>query len=152
MDDTNLKKLFAAELLKNPENPFAAALQLFGTDTQSAFVAASRWLTDPVVIEEKERLTTEGFDEFLPTKADLALAAWNLTKDPLVRAEDKIKAMRLYGEIRGFIEKPQTTINNNNLTDNRRVMVVHEKHSNLEDWEQIAITQQRAISHASKSN
>ncbi|WP_292414149.1 hypothetical protein [Methylophaga sp.] len=62
--------------------------------------------------------------------------------------EDYAKLGKLYADVRGFIEKPQTTINNNNNVTNNRVMVVRENGSD-EDWEAKLRKQQDNLTNAS---
>jgi hypothetical protein len=79
----------------------------------------------------------------LPTKADLARMSWTLANTPHMLAEDRMKALRLYADIMGFISKPETTINNNILTSNK-VMVVRD-HGEDNIWEDKLLTQQTRL-------
>lgn len=148
------KKLFAYELLINPEESFKAALVVFGDDTAKALQVSSAWPNDPEVKQYIEELKEElGEEYFLPSKADSAMIAYNIANDQKVPAEDRLKALRLYADIRGFIEKQGTTVNNNILTSNK-VMVVKD-HGSDDEWENKIAQQQAQLiesAHAPSSN
>ena len=138
------KKRFAVELLKDPNDPFKAALQVFGQDTGMALRASSTWPKDTVVLDYMQEAIGELGDlHFLPSKADLAREAWTLATDARVPVDDRLKAMRLYGDVRGFIEKQGTVINNNVLTNNK-VMLVKD-HGSTDNWEERLIEQQAKL-------
>lgn len=138
------KKRFAIELLKDPNDPFKAALRVFGQDTGMALRASSTWPTDVDVIKFTEEAVGELGDlHFLPSKADLAREAWTLATSANVPVDDRLKAMRLYGDVRGFIEKQGTIINNNVLTNNK-VMLVKD-HGSTDNWEERLIEQQAKL-------
>lgn len=138
------KKRFAVELLKDPNDPFKAALQVFGQDTGMALRASSTWPKDTVVLDYMQEAIGELGDlHFLPSKADLAREAWTLATSPTVPVDDRLKAMRLYGDVRGFIEKQGTVINNNVLTNNK-VMLVKD-HGSTDNWEERLIEQQAKL-------
>lgn len=138
------KKRFAIELLKSPNEPYKAATAVFGADTGKALVASSRWPRDPDVVQfMDEALSDLGDMHFLPSKADLARVAWELANSPLTHVEDRLKAMRLYADVRGFIEKQGITVNNNVLTNNK-VMVIKD-HGDTAQWEQRLLEQQTKL-------
>lgn len=138
------KRRFAVELLKDPNDPFRAALVVFGENTGLALQASSRWPSDPDVLRFTEGAIEDMGDmHFLPSKADLARLAWNVANNERLPTDDRLKAMRLYGDIRGFIERQGTIINNNVLTNNK-VMLVKD-HGTTEAWEQRLIEQQAKL-------
>lgn len=151
-EDTRLKAAFAAALFKHPatmEGRFAAALSVT-SDTGKALIMANKWLDDPVVIAEQQRMT-KGADEgdlnFIGTKADFAReileaarGSWDL--------EAKHKFYKLYAETRGFIVKADTQVNVQ--VNNNRVMVVKDMGTDA-DWERKAQQQQRALIDVSAS-
>lgn len=146
MSDTILKDAFAAALLRSPDDPFAAALQVFGNDTRTAMFVAQEWVRDLYVLQKQaELLEAFGEDEFLPSKATLARDLFALarsTKD----TKDKVAAYKLFAEVRGMIEK-QTAIANVTVNNNR-VMVVKD-HGSDDDWERVARSQQaKLIEHS----
>ena len=138
------KAAFAAFLLKEPNEPFKAGLAVFPDDTRKALWIATHWLNDPIVTAEVKRLKASGADlDGLPTKADLARTVWELTQvGPL---EDRIKAAKLYGDIRGFIEKPNNAPVVN--VNNNRVMVIRDQGSDS-DWEAKVAKQQANLLNA----
>lgn len=141
------KQQFAVSLLKCPvrdkNSAFMLACEIFGDDTSRALQVASTWPTDPEVLGYMESAIEEQGDmHFLPTKADLARLAWTVAIDDRIHVEDKLKAMRLYGDIRGFIEKQ--AINVNNSIVNNKVMLVKD-HGSSFDWEHAVVAQQARL-------
>ena len=147
----NAKRRFAAELLKDPREPFKIALAI-GLDTGAALRASAEWPRDPVVLAEQEKLLSEkenGELDFLPTKADAARLAWEMANSG-VFFEDRLKALKLYSDIRGYIAKPEAVKIDNSVTHNR-VMVVKE-HANDEDWERKMREQQANLTKEASGN
>lgn len=139
------KKKFALELLKNPHDPYACAVVVFGDDTASAIAFSYRWQKDYEVLRYQEEYREEhGSINFLPDKSVTAQAIWDIATNAITQTDDKLKALRLYAEVRNFIEKPNT--NNNiavNLSQNR-VMIVKD-HGSDEDWEEQCQAQQMRL-------
>lgn len=156
-DNTKRKKLFAESLIRNPKDPFKAALEVFPDNTHKALWAANYWVNDAEVISFKNKIleTTDEFS-FLPSKADLANDIWQRMqgagfiqgKTVPVSADEYAKLAKLYAEVRGFIDKPQTTINTNVVIPKAIEVPVHE---NLEEWEKAAVTQQTDLLNVSRS-
>jgi hypothetical protein len=151
MSDDDLKRAFAAALLKNEpdaEGRFKAALTVT-PDTGQALYMANRWPSDPVVIDEIAALTKDGDDDlsFIGTKAEFArevLTAGRASYD----GDTKHKFFKLYAEMRGFISKPDTNVNVQ--VNQNRVMIVKDMGTDAE-WEAKAATQQRALINAATS-
>lgn len=139
------KRRFALELLKTPEAPYKAAIVVFGDDTASALAASARWISDPDVLKFIDELRDEhGEINLLPDKVATAREIWSLaTTAPHV--EDRLKALRTYAELRGFIDKAAPTTVGINVTQNR-VMIVQDHGSN-DEWETKLIDQQRQLVH-----
>jgi hypothetical protein len=148
VDELEKKKRFAVEHLKTPQEAFRIASSLFGDDVGRALDVATRWPSDPDVLRFKEEAVQEVGDlHFLPTKADAARLAWDLANTNNLLVEDRLKALRLYSDIRGFIEKQGTTINNNVLNSNKVMLVTD--HGDTSDWEaKLAQQQQTLIENA----
>lgn len=152
-NDPEMKRAFAQEYLKNQttEHAFAVACSLFADDTGMALKASTRWPNDP----EVKKYMTEAVEElgdlhFLPTKAELAREAYKMATDPKVPTDERLKAMRLYGDIRGFIDKQGININNTVLTTNK-VMLVKD-HGDDTQWEaKLAAQQSQLIEQAEAS-
>jgi len=142
--DAQKKFEYAISLLRHPEDPFKAALSVWPNDTATALSASKDLPNDPDVKTMCDELVMEnGQAAFLPTKEDLARAVWqraNKTLDP----EVAFKGYKLYADIRGFIDKAGTTINNNTLVDNRSVMV-YKDHGTDEEWAAKALAQQSKL-------
>lgn len=151
-DETTLKQAFAAALLRSPNDPFRAALQVFGSDTGRALRASQQWVLDSEVVSCQVKLLEEyGEEQFLPDKLALARAVFELAQNPNKPTDERLKAYELYGKIRGFIDRPAIVNNMDNrsihLTTNK-VMVMRD-HGTDADWEQKALSQQqRLVSHA----
>lgn len=148
-----MKTAFAAALLKEPNNPFKAAMSVIGDDdpgnTADAAFMATHWPKEKYVMEEMQRLQSkEGELAFLPSKADLARKIWELANKPIDPGE-QAKALKLYGEVMGFIEKPGTNVNVDARNLSRNVMVV--KSHDPAAWEDKARKQQRDLTNDSQS-
>ena len=145
-DEQQAKRMFAYEWLKDPRNSYAAALKVTQRDIFAAMQIVNNWCHDPEVIQFKLDLVQEhGEEHFLPSKLEMV-------RDVIDRARDTLcpdafgKLYKLAADMRGFIEKPGVTINNN--TSNNKVMVMpvgrlnRDGSVNEEVWEQAAIEQQ----------
>jgi len=134
-NEKELKRKFAEELLRNPNDPYGAAYRLFGTDTIRALQVSQTWVIDPYVLEVQAELLKEfGEDEYLPSKAILARRVFDLADRPNTDVKDRLAAYKLYAEIRSFIAKPETNIQNIQNNTNLRVMVVKD-FGNDGEWE-----------------
>lgn len=141
-DDTVQKTAYAALLIQE-QDPYKAAFALFPGNTNRSIRVAAEWPSDPIVINEKARLVKEARENLdsLPTKHDLARAVWDRMKG----ADDDeafVKLAKVYGEINGFIEKPQTQTNVN--IQQNRVMTLRDMGSDS-DWESAVLDQQRRL-------
>lgn len=146
-EEKALKEQFAAALLRNPNNAFRAAQDVFPGDGNltKALVVMRDWPGDSFVIECCSNLVkTYGARKFLPTREDFArliLGEVEGCKD----GELKLKMLRLFGDVMGYIEKPATTVNNNNNCQfGNRVMIVKD-HGTNDDWEKRLAQQQAAL-------
>lgn len=149
-NESELKEQFAKILLKNPENPFEAALKIFPEDVNTALQIATEWPADPLVINAtNDILEDEDELSFLPNKAKLARHIWGKLDGEYICNEDYVKLAKLYAEVLGFIEKPQTNINANISAVSNRVMIVKESGSN-DEWEQKLLQQQQKLQSESK--
>lgn len=141
------KERFAELSLREPD-AFKVALVIYPDDTGRALRVANEWPNDPQVKTIRESLIEaeeDGETAFLPTKADACRLAWNIARDADKYTEDRLKALRLYGEMRGFIEKPTAvTVNNNTQNVSMRVLVVKDYGSN-DDWEKALRQQQKKL-------
>ena len=104
MTEQELKLEFARSLLKNPNDPFKAALMVFPDDNGLALQIASKWPVDKEVINlKKDLIETEGELSFLPGPAEQAKALW----DKMLNCRDNteyVRLSKLYAEIMGHIK------------------------------------------------
>jgi hypothetical protein len=141
-DDREQKTKFAEAWLRDPDHPIDAARIVFN-DLGIALQVGSTWVNDPFVLAEKARLFIElGPKNFLARKEDQAREIYKICLNDKLSTDDRLKAHRLYAEIMGHIEKPQTNIQNNLVTGN--VLYVPAFQSQ-EEWERKAIEQQRSL-------
>jgi hypothetical protein len=136
------KTAFAEALLRYPNDPGKAAFEAI-PDVGTAVQAARNWVNDSFVRAEKIRLLEQsGLKAFLPTKEAQASDIYTIAKDVSVDFDVRLRAHRLYAEVMGHIEKPDTSVKVNVL--NQSVMVVKDLGSN-EDWERKAEMNQRKL-------
>lgn len=148
-DEQRLKRKFAEAWLRNPTNAYAAALSVTKNDTFLAIRLADAWVWDDEVVAIKEELIAEhGEEHFLPTKCQMVRQVLERAK---YASEDGFhKMMKLAADMRGFIEKPGLTINNNTQTNNRVMLIPMGKMTeqgtvDMDSWEQSAIEQQQSL-------
>lgn len=149
LNEIEQKKKFAYEFLRDPNNSFGVAKNIFNDPYDPKIVGKAlrisrEWPKDPVVIAEKERLLkNNGERHFLPTKEQLSREL--LTKAREAKDFDSShKFYKLYAETQGLIEKPTTNITANIQNHSNRVMVITNNGSD-EDWEVKAKAQQEKL-------
>lgn len=150
-NEQDTKTKFADAWLRNPNDPFQAALRVLKNDISKALWVAQHWISDAFVWSEKERLIKEfGPREFLPTQEDLARKLWD-DGNGIVNPDVRIRYLELFSRVLGYVEKPSDKQVQVNI-DNRRVMIVKD-HGSDEDWERQAKLQQvKLIEHGGFSN
>lgn len=120
-NDDEKKKGFGIELARN-SNPFEAALIVF-TETNKALWVSVNWVNDPVVINAKLNYLEQPANlldkDQLATKllvfADEKIT-FNGNKVYAAEAKDRLAALRLYAEVKGFIGK--TDVSNTTFVNN----------------------------------
>lgn len=149
-NEIELKRQFAEALIKNDDDAFRAALSLF-PQVGKALQVANAWKNDDVVKQFRaDALNSVDAALLLPSKEKQAFDIYAIATNTSIAPEDRLKAHRLYAEVRGFIEKPQAGGNLNVL--NQGVMLVRD-HGSDDDWEAKATEQQRKlISNATSVN
>ncbi len=141
IDNSQEKQAFAEALLRCPGNPYQAAMSICNS-SQRAVQIAEEWLHDPEVAEYKKELIEKyGEEYFLPTKAEMIHKIY-ARGIAAARDDDFFKGMKLIAEMRGMIEKPGVTVNNNVTTN--KVMVIPSNNSD-EEWEQRLVEQQKKL-------
>lgn len=142
------KKEFAKWLIKYPDDAFKAAAFIYPDPKElgNRLIVAHDWPRDPDVIIEISRLINSGETAtLLPTKEEVAYDAYLISKTAF-EADDKIKAIKLYAELMGFVKTPGVNIQNNIKTigSQSNVMVVPDYGSD-DEWEQKLLSQQSAL-------
>ncbi len=138
------KALFAEELLRNPTNAYKAAKVVFPRDTAIALFVSNNWVVDEYVLAKQKEFIKEGGEaKYLPTKSQVARQIHNVSAE-VNDADLELKALRLYCDVRGYIEKPGTVVNNQ-ITS---VMLVKD-HGTDEDWEKRMLEQQKTLIESS---
>uniref|UniRef100_A0AAU7YTF4 Terminase small subunit n=1 Tax=Stenotrophomonas phage vB_SmaS_QH3 TaxID=3229738 RepID=A0AAU7YTF4_9CAUD len=148
-NESEEKAAYAALLLKE-RDPFKAALQLFPDNTNRALWVANHWPNDDEVKAEQTRLSNEEGDSFLLSKREFLQDIEQRMRGTVYpngavippTPEEYAKLAKLYADVRGFIEKPQTNVNVNNIM--QRVVEVPVFQSESE-WEAAAAKQQREL-------
>ena len=129
---------FAAAIAEG-EHPYKAALAVLGaTETSQALKVHKLWANDPIVINEVSRINNilEEGDVGLSKVAFLTKLLD--THKELKDGKDKIAALRLYAEVRGFLKKDEG-VTVNNVTN--KVLVVNSAGAD-DDWERKVQRQQ----------
>jgi hypothetical protein len=140
-NESELKSAFAYLLVKTNDK-FKAALQLVQNDIPKALWIAQHWANDVEVLQAKVSLIEAGDDmAMLPTKADLARSLWEMGHS-CEHADDRIKALKLFGDVCGYIDKPAPVTT---VTVNQNKVMVVEDHGNNDDWQAKAIAQQQNL-------
>jgi len=148
--EQQLKLKFAEAWLRNPNNAFAAALSIAKNNSFIAMKMVDNWIFDDEVENFKSQLLDEyGEEHFLPSKSQMVREIYDRATAS-IDDDSYGRLMKLAAEMRGMIEKPGLTINNNHQTNNR-VMVIpvgrlmENGQVDADDWEHTAITQQQAL-------
>lgn len=114
------KKSFGVELGKGVQ-PFQAACNICGQDTQQALWIAANWLNDPEVIANKD-LYLKGVQSSasLLDKEQLAARLLAMAEERnasgsfyILDGKDRLSALKLYAEVQGFVGKDKELGNTN---------------------------------------
>lgn len=106
------RQLFGIELARTNQ-PFQAACNVCGNNTNEALWIAKNWLNDPIVLASKDLyLKTVDNDKTLLDKEQLASRLLKIADEKnatnafyILDGKDRLAALRLYAEIRQFIGK-----------------------------------------------
>lgn len=147
LTEEEAKLLFASYLLKNPNDPFKAALMLCPNDTQRALWVANFWVNDKDVLAEQKRILDEsGVSEdelYIETKLKEII-------ENCPFADDKIKALEKLMDLKGLSKKP-VAVNNTNIAIVQPKAIEVPVYASLESWEAEASTQQTELLNVSRS-
>jgi len=120
------KRLFGLELAKS--TPFKGACAIFPDDTNTALWVSHNWVNDPIVVASKDKyleaadtsqalLDKDQFARMLLTMANEKNASNTVH---LLDGKDRLKALELYAEVRGFkgskSDLSSTTFVHNSMT------------------------------------
>ena len=137
---------FALAFLRHNGNAYAAARELFPGDVSRAIIVSE---TYPREAGFQDRLAavkrTADEDEVLPSKAMLAEELWNIGTAAIHDVKDRLAALKLYADIRGFVKRPEPA-QPANITNNTQNVLVVPAHGN--GWESAAIDQQAKLINA----
>ena len=147
-DEAAMKLRYAELRVKFPSTPHHELVLtiLTGDDNIGrAYQAAFAWDRDFDVLEAIENFKNGGYSstDKAPDKDEFCkeVLAYARTEED---AKAKLEAFKLYANMKGFIEKPGVTVNNNTLTVNK-VMKVSVASSD-DEWERkVAAQQDRLI-------
>lgn len=131
-DDAQLKQLFGAALGRNENNAFQSACEVFPQDTSAALWIANNWLADPVVIGARDiYLKTVESQSLLLDKDEFAAMLLKTATEKnidktryAIEAKERVNILKLYAEVRGFLNKNETNINNFNNNEGLKVVFV----------------------------
>jgi hypothetical protein len=152
-NEDELKLKFAAAMLRFPNDPFKAGLEVFGTDTGRALYVASHWINDPLVCAEKQRILDDDGEMFgLPSKAEVARKVWDLaTAERPMEDKDRLEMLKFYSSLRGFIEKPKDAAGEGTTNIQANNVMIVRDHGTNEQWaEKLRRQQEVLIENAAK--
>jgi len=143
------KRQYGIALVQTQGDAYKAALLIFGNDIPRALCVSREWPNDPAV---QGVLAAEAENpELFPSKLTRLWEVLAIARSVGVEAKDRLKAYDMISEM--LEEKPKapgTTINNNTLVDNRKVMVVTD-HGSDDDWSEKLRRQQAALVNDARS-
>ena len=154
--------MFLPEEIEERKAAFAAALLRFPNAIDAGKAAASvesrpahahymvtNWTIDPEVMGMVAKLRAgKGSAGYVPTKEEFAAALW-LEANGCEHKDTKLKFFELFAKTMSFIEKPPSTVvnNNNAIVDARKVMIMPAPMS-IDEWEAAAVEQQAKLVNA----
>lgn len=115
VNEAALKEQFGIELAS--KTPFDAACIVSGKDTSKALFIVQNWLNDPIVIAAKEKYKEEAAKSVtLLDKDQLAAKLLRMAEEKdrnntfyLLDGKDRLKALELYADIKGYKDKKSDT-------------------------------------------
>lgn len=128
--DENKKKEFGIAIAKGIA-PFAAASAILD-ETSSALWVSQNWLTDPVVIAARDSyLNTRKSQEKILDKDALCVKLLEFVDEKdtngrflINEGKDRLQALRLYAEIKGFIGKVDINASTNYTNNLMKIVLV----------------------------
>lgn len=113
------------------EGSLKAARRVLNCEEGVAMEAVRQWQHHPDVTGEYDLLSEdkEVVNDGLPSKEVLARDVYNMGLDTHMDADARLKAFRLFAEIRGHIAKPGTNVN----IDNRSIILLPRRAARVDD-------------------
>lgn len=141
---TQLKKQFAAALLRHPNNHFAAAREVEEYAGKAAWIA-QHWPEDPIVIEERARIVAErGPIAKVPTKEEFAAEVYASANDAK-NVTDKLRVYEFFAKLMGYVDTGKGDGVNVNILNAPKIMNVPVV-ENDDVWQRIALNHQKELS------
>jgi hypothetical protein len=135
-----MKRKFASTFVRT-NNAAAAALQIIDNNPGEALRQSHELMKDPIVVAIIDHIKNEGSDDDRqPTRIDIANQILEKAKE-CKDAEGYSKLMKLYCDVRGFIEKPGANVE---VKVQSSVMVVRDLGSD-DEWKMKAANRQREL-------
>jgi hypothetical protein len=154
MEMADQKRAFVYAWLQDEDgDAFGAALKVFGADTSAALRYSHEWSHSDEVLKLRDEVLAEyGEEAFLPTKGDAVKLAWKMAQTETVPVRERVAALALFSELRGFVSKGGTnvTIDNSVKSLTSNVMQVPMPAS-IDEWQEKAKFQQRQLVENARS-
>ena len=144
-EELRLKKAFAEEILRRPQDAFAIGVRLFFGDASKALIAQRDWINDPIVLEFMQHAQTNGADALSYDGYCKLL----LEETRGAQGELKLKYYKLIAEVSGWMNKESNTVIIDN-TVHSNVMVVREMSTNPDAWENRCLDSQTKLVQEAK--
>lgn len=139
-----LKLLFAAALLRHPDNPYGAAREI-ETHFGKQHVIATQWPEDQIVIDEMSRLTAIlGPISKVPTKEQFAAEVYQKANSAKPGSE-QLSYLQFFAKVMGYVEQPGRGDGVNIQINNQQKTMVVPVTSSEEEWERLAIEHQAKL-------
>lgn len=137
--DPVLKQRFAIALADQPaidlKNAFKVGCEIFGADTNKALWVANNWLIDPEVLEIIKTCKEDCLQSQIPLDKDgFALKVLEYAEETALtpdgrkfyvnEAKDRLGFLKLYAEVKGYVGKVETNINNNTFVKEMKIKLV----------------------------
>jgi len=117
-----LKRAFGAALAEG-NSPFDAALKVTNNNTSLSLFISQKWLADPLVIEQRTNTVSNSKD--LLDADELAASLLQMAKERdrsntfyMLEGKDRIAALKLYADIRGYTKKDAVIPGGNTFVQN----------------------------------
>lgn len=121
-NEDEVKRAFGIALAEG-KNPFDAALAATNNNTNLALYVSQRWLNDPIVVKARKN-TVHNSKELLDAE-ELAARLLEMAEERdrnnlfyILEGKDRLAALKLYADIRGYTKKDAIPIGGNTFIQN----------------------------------